>query len=467
MRVGCARIDITPALPAPLAGQPFDCRAKGVALPLHLCAMRLEDGGSAALIMGADVLEFPVDLTAELRGIAARAAEVPPECVLLAASHTHSAPSLAPVLGAECDAGYARLVRDRVRAAAAAALQIAQPAMITAQSGAAPGLAFNRRFIMSDGTVETHPLKSNPHIVRPEGPDSSRLWTLMVRDQGGRPLGTIMNFGCHATVMERRNTAISADYPGYAQSALMARTGAAPAMFLQGAAGNICQVNPLDSSRREVGAAWAQFMGESLAAAAWRQMECAEPGQGRLRAARAQIRLPRRTIPAELLAWARQHSRGQERRPMPRLSDYGVEMFGSLPPDQLSLADFMRSAYWAGFYAREIQDMAVTCQAAPMVDFEMAALAQDNWALVFLPCELFAEWGEALARASPFKHTGVVTLANGCHGYLPTRRAFDRAGGYETMLLSSTFLAPEAGDMMFGKVSAMLAELHSRVNSAG
>lgn len=152
---------------------------------------------------------------------------------------------------------------------------------------------------------------------------------------------------------------------------------------------------------------------------------------------------------------------------MPRLSDYGVEMFGSLPPDQLSLADFMRSAYWAGFYAREIQDMAVTCQAAPMVDFEMAALAQDNWALVFLPCELFAEWGEALARASPFKHTGVVTLANGCHGYLPTRRAFDRAGGYETMLLSSTFLAPEAGDMMFGKVSAMLAELHSRVNSAG
>ncbi len=467
MQVGFVSMDITPALPAPLAGQPFDCRAESVALPLQLGAMRLEDDGASALIMGADALEFPADLAAELRGIAGRAAEVPPDCVVLAASHTHSAPSLAPVFGAECDAAYARLMRDRVREAADAALHASQPADILVQTGAAAGLAFNRRFIMTDGTVETHPLKGNPHIVRPEGPDSSRLWTLLARGPAGRPLGAIMNFGCHATVMERRNTAISADYPGYARSALMAGIGAAPAMFLQGAAGNICQVNPLDQSRREVGAAWAESMGKSLAEAAMRQLECAEPGRGRLRAGRAQIRLPRRAIPGEILDWSRKHFRGREDRPMPRLSDYGVEMFGTLGPDQLSLADFTRSAYWAGFYAREIQDMAAAYQAAPMVDFEMTALAQDNWALLFLPCELFAEWGEALAKASPFKHTGVVTLANGCHGYLPTRRAFERAGGYETMLLSSTFLAPEAGDMMFNQASAMLAELHGRGNPSG
>ncbi len=466
MQAGFVRMDITPALPAPLAGQPFDCRADSVALPLHLCAMRLEDAGTAALVIGADVLEFPADLAGELRGIAGRAAAVDPSRVILAASHTHSAPSLAPIFGAECDSNYARLLRDRVREAAGTALKSSQPADILVQTGAAAGLAFNRRFIMSDGTVETHPLKSNPHIVRPEGPDSSRLWTLMARDPAGRPLGAIMNFGCHATVMERRNTAISADYPGYAQSALMAGLGAVPAMFLQGAAGNICQVNPLDPTRREVGASWAESMGQALAGAALRQLECAEPGRGSLRAGRAQIQLPRRKIPGELLAWARQHSRSQEDRCMPRLSDYGVEMFGTLAPDQLSLADFMRSAYWAGFYAREIQDMAAACQAAPAVDFEMTALAQDNWALLFLPCKLFAEWWDAIAAASPFAHTGVVSLANGCQGYIPTRQAFERAGGYETMLLSSTFLAPEAGDMMFKQASAMLAELHGRGNPA-
>lgn len=467
MQIGFAMADITPDLPSAMAGQPFICRADRVADPLHLCAMRIEDGDTAALLMGADALEFPAALELELRGIAAAAAEIDPHCVVLSASHTHSAPALAEIFGSECDSDYAQLLRSRVRAAAGAALQSSRTAEIAVQTGAAPGLAFNRRFIMSDGSVETHPLKTNPHIVRPEGPDSSRLWTLLARDQAGQILGTIMNFGCHATVMERANTAISADYPGQAKSALSAAAGAAPAMFLQGAAGNICQVNPLDPSHLEVGAAWAQSMGRALAGCAWHQLERAETGAGRLRIGRARIQLPRRPVPDDILAWARKQARGQNDRPMPVLSDYGVEIFGTLGPDRLSLADFMRSAYWAGFYAREVQDMAAAYQAAPAVDFEIAALAQDNWALLFLPCELFVEWGEALAAASPFKHTGIVTLANGCYGYIPTREAFARAGGYETMLLSSTYLAPEAGDLMFESASAMLAELHGRKNAAG
>lgn len=41
------------------------------------------------------------------------------------------------------------------------------------------GVGFNRRFVMADGTVETHPLKMNPLIVGREGPDSKvRHWPL-------------------------------------------------------------------------------------------------------------------------------------------------------------------------------------------------------------------------------------------------------------------------------------------------
>ena len=67
---------------------------------------------------------------------------------------------------------------------------------------------------------------------------------------------------------------------------------------------------------------------------------------------------------------------------------------------------------------------------------------------VSLPCELFVELSDAIIAASPFAHTALSTLAGGYNGYIPSAAAFDRAGGYETKFLTSSFLAPEAGKMV-------------------
>ena len=45
-------------------------------------------------------------------------------------------------------------------------------------SGVCEGVGFNRRFVMADGSVETHPLSADPLIVRAEGKDSSALHVL-------------------------------------------------------------------------------------------------------------------------------------------------------------------------------------------------------------------------------------------------------------------------------------------------
>ncbi|MEN6544886.1 MAG: hypothetical protein ABFE07_02500, partial [Armatimonadia bacterium] len=50
--------------------------------------------------------------------------------------------------------------------------------------------------------------------------------------------------------------------------------------------------------------------------------------------------------------------------------------------------------------------------------------------IVGVPGEVLTEIGLQIKQRSPFAHTMVVSLANGCIGYLPTDDAVDE-GGYE------------------------------------
>lgn len=78
---------------------------------------------------------------------------------------------------------------------------------------------------MADGSVETHPLTQNPLIVRQEGPNSKDLRVLVATEanEARRVIGTVVVFGCHATVMERDNELISADFPGRVRDYVSAR----------------------------------------------------------------------------------------------------------------------------------------------------------------------------------------------------------------------------------------------------
>ena len=51
------------------------------------------------------------------------------------------------------------------------------------------------------------------------------------------------------------------------------------------------------------------------------------------------------------------------------------------------------------------------------------------------------------------------TLAGGYCGYVPTRRALSRTGGYETKHVTSSFLALESGDAIVDACTALLAKL--------
>ena len=388
------------------------------------------------------------------------AAEITDECggeIIIGATHTHSdAPAFEIFVGG-ADRQCMEAMRQGIITAVRKARGNLRAASLKHRKGLLENLAFNRRFIMSDGTVETHPLKGDPHILQPEGPDSKDLHVIAAESPDGKILGGIVIFGCHSTVMERGNALISSDFPGKTTEYLERAFGS-PFLYFQGACGNICQVNPRDISKHELGKSWAEKMGREISG---KVIELAKSEgvslEGRMKTSSATINLPRRKVHEELAAWSEKHRKINA--VPPELSDYGTELYGHLPDSKVSLEALFKTPFWADFYSNEIKTLAHDFQRSPEMPFTIKIIALGSFAIVALPCELFIEWQNRIIEASPFKNTVVVELANGWNGYVPTEEAFARQGGYETKEVTSTMLVPEAGQIMYEEVIRMLKEM--------
>ncbi len=458
MKIGFSKINITPPLGTQMCGQLFEYRAKGVESNLYATAMYLDDGDSQVAFVSCDVLVISNETAKEIRSATEKTSQISADNIILCVTHTHSGPMTQDLFGMDANSEYVVQMKTNIVEAVKQARDNAFDGQMHIAKDQFPGYAFNRRFIMSDDTIETHPLKNDPHIVRAEGPDSKDLTVFYAADSKGKSLGAVIVFGCHATVMHRDNDLISSDFCGKLVEFVSDKLGGVPVLFLQAASGNICATNPLDTSKTEVGLEWAKTMGTGIGQKAIELIEDKlSAATGAIHVLTKTINLPRRAIDPELVEWANKHKYKETRLPV--LSDYGTEHYGKLERPKVSLAELFKTPFWANFYANEIKTLEKYRQDEPNMPFTIKVITADNWAIVSLPCELFIEWSNLICEKSPFEFTTVVELANGFNGYIPTREAFRRKGGYETKEVSSTMLIPEAGDLMAGAVLEMLSEM--------
>jgi len=77
---------------------------------------------------------------------------------------------------------------------------------------------------------------------------------------------------------------------------------------------------------------------------------------------------------------------------------------------------------------------------------EVMAMRIGDAAIVGPPDEVFCEYGLAMKRRSPARHTFIVELANDAIGYLPTREAFAQ-GGYK-VTPGAAFYREDAGERL-------------------
>jgi neutral ceramidase len=433
-RVGVAEVACTPPLGLPLQGNfRDDYAARGVHDPLMAKAMVIESGGTRVAVCAVDACLLDAACVSTLRAAASRATGIPGECILVAATHTHSGPALTTlgVMPRAPEAATLAFLESAAGAVAAASRAVA-PAGISVGASRESRVSFNRRLRCRDGTTHMNWEGLDPsEVVEVLGPTDPEL-VVLAADRGGAPAGALVSFGLHPAVLAGDNWLYSADYPGYLAEALARiEGGGVISLFLNGCCGN---VNHIDYADRLQGRGYqmTQRIGYILAAAAREAFRSRAQVSGmELRVASRRVDLERIRIPDADYERARRIVAGTD---------------GAPPPGQV---DGLPEAFYADMLVRmrEAQDRPMST--------EVMCIRIGDAAVVGLPSEVFCELGLDLKRRSPARRTIVCELANDWFGYLPTREAFAQ-GGYEPTP-GSTECAAGAGERI---VEAALGGLH-------
>jgi neutral ceramidase len=255
-RVGLAQTKITPSEPLPLAGYagrtgPF----RGVEADIFAKALALDDGaGRRALLITSDCLGWTGRFTERLCARIVKATGLPREAILVSASHTHTAPVVAPEMnwppGGEFDVAidrYLANVENAMVRMGSEALGSMRPANLAWGWGIA-NFVMNRREATPRGVVLG---------VNPSGYADRRVPVLRVESQG-RILAIVFGAAAHA-VASAQSDRVSGDYPGFAQIELQRLYPGAQAMFMAGAAGDA-------NAHPKTGVEDARVHGQTLAA---------------------------------------------------------------------------------------------------------------------------------------------------------------------------------------------------------
>lgn len=408
---------------------------------IYARALALEVGAHLMLLLQADTLGFDAQVVVSLRSAIAEqlAVGLPRQTclsVMVAATHTHSAPASMPLrnCGAVNEAWLRQACTTLVETALAAARQL-QPARLGIGSGTVNGVAFNRR---TPGRTQGQVTLDDAGLM-PE-PIDPALGVLRVETPAGSPLACMVNFTCHPVILGDGNRDISADYPGVAAQQLKRRLGAVT-LFTNGAAGD---VNPV----RRGSQADVEYLAGAVIAEAERIWETTQAvATTRLRAAAQMLTLPLLPAPPreELIAAI---SRFREEYESARQSGHGAQM---------RVADAYRQ--WAeeilGASAEDFYS-----------DLEIQALRLGDAAIIAVPGELFVELGLEIKRRlaqQGISPTFIFGYTNGNIGYIPTRSAYP-LGGYEVETAHRFYgrpscAAPEAGEMIVERAVALATKL--------
>lgn len=436
MKAGFAERDITPSEGMERPGGYGKAFHKGPAHdPLKVRAAVFDDGTTRVALVGIDALAVPRKLVIEAREGIEKLCGIKPEAVMIGASHTHSGGPTCMVQPGEFDHAsdlVKKLAYERSSCADPAYLETVRKALIEAVaeadrkrveasacvgSGRAEGIAFNRRQRMKNGLSYSHAGKGNPDILGYAGPTDPEVGVIGVWDYKGKFLGCVVNFACHGTAGV---AATSADWIYYLERTIRGVMGQdAVVVFLNGACGDVTQVDNLSPYTGEFGKQAGIKIGQTVGAEALKVLARATPGTLAPTAATARLlRIPRR-------------------KPAPAKVKAALELVQKDPKEV---------GHTAWTFAKETVLLDALLQKESVAEVEVQAIQIGPAVFLANPAEFFCQLGLDIKKGSPFPLTCPVELANGCVGYVPTEEALGpNGGGYETRLTAYSNLEVAAG----------------------
>jgi hypothetical protein len=426
MLAGTALAEVTPPLGASLAGYFNDRHASGIDDPLWAKAVVAGSDADALAVVVLDLIALRRPQVERMRERAHELCGIAPERVMIACTHTHLGPVTIHIFQSAYDAEWLETVPETGARVIAEAWNARRDRDFAIATGSLDRIAFNRRYWMKSGVVETNPGRANPDIVRAAGPTDPEVGVLVWGDPS-RPAAILVSYTCHLDTIG--GDRISADYPAYMAARIREQLGDVAVLFVNGAFGDINHIDVNDPAPRQ-GLEQAKWMGRVLGDEVLRILPQAEPSTtDALDERHRMLSIPLRPLADDVVEAAR---RTLENSPA----------LGRMDAAQM--------------YAREVVLLAESER--PQVEAEVQALRVGDAAFVGLPGEPFVELGLRLKQHSPFAHTYIAGLANGWEGYIPTRAAFAE-GGYEVRTARSSKLHPDTGDMMVAAGAELLREL--------
>jgi len=233
LKAGMAKVDITPDSGVLLWG--FSDRkspATGTLDPLYARVLVLEANSKRLALVSVDLGRpfGPASLN-RLR----KETEKDVSFVILAATHTHSAPAVLDEYPNGPPA-WESTALERIKTA----IEEATKHLADAQIGIGYGNTFighNRLRVNADGTVTWF----ERNLTRvPTAPVDGSVSVLRIDDTDGQPMAILVNYACHPVVFGSDNVQYSADFPAVTNRTVEEAFGGKPVSFLlQGAPGDI------------------------------------------------------------------------------------------------------------------------------------------------------------------------------------------------------------------------------------
>ena len=210
---------------------------------LHATCVVFKDDQTEVALISLDLLCLPHEVVDLMKGAIFAKVNIAPENTLIACTHTHSGPGILGLSGqSEANDKYLASLPDIVSGLVAAAHKRLCSAKISVLQIDVPGVAFNRRLILKDGSSAINIDRINPQDVQAVG-ITDPCATVLFFESDSTTMGVITNFTLHPTVLGENNYLYSRDYPGYLVDHLCNHLPGQPVgLFFNGAFGNINQI---------------------------------------------------------------------------------------------------------------------------------------------------------------------------------------------------------------------------------
>lgn len=465
-QVGVASVEITPPGEVALWGQ-FHLRvSKTPETPLTANIAALQVGEAKVTLVSLDLLQLSDELVQAVReAVGKKDAGIPQNSIVMAATHTHTAPTLTTGRGIEPSeskektplpgmAGNENLLTveetisflaDRISDGIVAAWKNLKPGKMTYGLDR-NSIGFGRRVVYANGSAAMYGATNREDFRNLEGMDDDDVGTIFFLDAADNLLAILVNVACPSQVVEGRHS-INADYWRVVREKLQARYG--QSVVILGTCSAAGDISPRPLVQKKANERMRQLRGVDEMAEIARRIELSvsQTWDAVKKAADSQPILKHQKLCVELPLLNFTEAQYQEIKKM-------YDHFCRLAADEKTAGQAFMGKAWCGFALKRYELLQKNPDAAWGVEVHVVRIG--DTVLCTNPFELFTEYGIRMKARSAATQTFVVQLS-GFGSYLPTERAL-QGGGYSA-IPQSCFFSPAGGQKLVDETVKAIQEM--------